>query len=231
MCTPHRPTRAWCDSSPQRRRLASGNPASLEATAMKLGLVRRGYSGTGGAESYVRRFADAAIAAGHECVLFGSREWETAEWPGPKVLVDGGTPRQFANALRKLQPKKSCDFLFSLERVWECDAYRAGDGVHAAYLRRRAAVEGWWKPFFRKLLRKHREILRLERALFKGGAKCVIANSTMVRREIEEIYRTPKQRLHVVFNGVPSVPHDPELRLMQRREFNLTQGSYALLFA
>jgi UDP-glucose:(heptosyl)LPS alpha-1,3-glucosyltransferase len=212
-------------------RLASREHGSLQAAAMKLGLVRRGYSGTGGAESYARRFAEAAIAAGHECVLFGSSEWEEAEWLGPKVIVGGRTPRQFATALRKTEPKKHCDFLFSLERVWECDAYRAGDGVHAAYLQRRAAHEHWWKPFFRRLQRKHREILKLEKVLFTRGAGRIIANSTMVRREIEQIYRVPAARLDVVLNGVPQVPHDPELRLLQRKEFGLAQHAYALLFA
>jgi UDP-glucose:(heptosyl)LPS alpha-1,3-glucosyltransferase len=198
---------------------------------MKLGLVRRGYSGTGGAESYARRFAEAVIAAGHESVLFGSAEWTEVSWPGRKLLVEGNTPRQFANALRKAKPKAHCDFLFSLERVWECDAYRAGDGVHAAYLQRRAAHEHWWKPFFRRLQSKHRQMVRLERALFTRGAKCIIANSTMVKREIQQFYRTPANRLHVVLNGVPQVPPDSELRLLQRKEFGLTQQSYALLFA
>jgi UDP-glucose:(heptosyl)LPS alpha-1,3-glucosyltransferase len=198
---------------------------------MKLGLVRRGYSGTGGAESYARRFAEAAVAAGHECVLFGSSEWKDAAWPGPKVLMEGKTPRHFANALRRCEPRKHCDFLFSLERVWECDAYRAGDGVHAAYLQRRAAHERWWRPFFRRVQRKHREILRIEKALFTRGAGHIIANSTMVRREIEQVYRAPAERLHVILNGVPQVAPDPELRLLQRKEFGLTQQSYALFFA
>lgn len=198
---------------------------------MKLGLVRRGYSGTGGAESYARRFAEAARDAGHECVLFGSREWERAEWPGDKVLLGGKTPRQFANALRRSRPHEHCDFLYSLERVWTCDAYRAGDGVHAAYLRKRAAIEHWWQPMIRRFQRKHREILKLERALFTGGADCIIANSGMVRREIQEVYHTPADKLHVVHNGVPAAVCDPELRMMQRKEFGLTEQSYALLFA
>ena len=198
---------------------------------MKIGLVRRGYSGSGGAESYARRFAEAAQDAGHECVLFGSREWEGADWNGPKVLLDGRTPRKFANALRRSKPHQHCDFLYSLERVWVCDAYRAGDGVHAAYLKKRAAYERWWKPFIRRFQRKHQEILALERALFTGGTDCIIANSHMVRREIQEEYHTPADRLHVVHNGVPMALCDPELRLLQRKEFGLTEQSYALLFA
>jgi UDP-glucose:(heptosyl)LPS alpha-1,3-glucosyltransferase len=198
---------------------------------MKLGLVRRGYSGTGGAESYVRRFAEAAQAAGHECVLFSSAEWAKAEWHGQRVTVDGDTPRLFADALRRLDPKKHCDFLYSLERVWECDAYRAGDGVHASWLERRARYEKSWQPFFRKFQRKHRELIALERALFNGGARLIIANSGMVRREITQFYRTPAERIEVVHNGVPAFPDDPELRLMQRKEFRLNQTDYCLLFA
>ncbi len=198
---------------------------------MKLGLVRRGYSGSGGAEAYARRFSEAAKEAGHEVVLFGSSEWEQSKWVGEKIIVGGNTPRHFANALRRAKPKEHCDFLFSLERVWACDAYRAGDGVHASYLERRAAREGWWRPFVRRFQRKHREIVKLERVLFTKGAKLIIANSTMVKREIEQFYRTPSERIKVVLNGVPQYPRDPELRLIQRREFQLTAGSYALLFA
>ena len=198
---------------------------------MKLGLVRRGYSGTGGAESYVRRFAAAAAAAGHECVLFASPEWKDAPWEGKKILVEGTSPRQFADALREQKPKEHCDFLFSFERVWECDAYRAGDGVHAAWLQQRSRYEPWWKPFVRSFQRKHHEILSLERALFTGGAKRIIANSKMVRREIAEHYGTPGHRIEVVYNGVPAVPDDPEWRLRQRKEFGLGERDFALLFA
>jgi UDP-glucose:(heptosyl)LPS alpha-1,3-glucosyltransferase len=198
---------------------------------MKLGLVRRGYSGTGGAESYVRRFAEAANEAGHECVLFSSAEWAKAEWNGQRITVAGDTPRAFADALRRLDPKKHCDFLYSLERVWECDAYRAGDGVHASWLERRARYEKSWQAFVRKFQGKHREILSLERALFTGGAGLIIANSAMVRREITQFYRTPAERIHVIHNGVPPFIDDPELRLMQRKEFRLNQNDYCLLFA
>ena len=45
-----------------------------------------------------------------------------------------------------------CDFIFSLERLWSCDAYRAGDGVHAAWLDRRREFEPAWKGWFRAML-------------------------------------------------------------------------------
>ena len=42
---------------------------------MKLGLVRRGFSRTGGAEAYLKRFAESAEASGNECTLFTTDEW------------------------------------------------------------------------------------------------------------------------------------------------------------
>ena len=117
---------------------------------MKIGLVRRGYSQTGGAEAYLRRFADAASAAGHSCVLFAGGEWPEAAWTGERVALSSASPRVFADALAASKPRERCDFLFSLERVWECDAYRAGDGVHAAWLARRALFEPAWRVFLRR---------------------------------------------------------------------------------
>src|SRR5580704_10626663 len=125
---------------------------------MKIGLVRRGYSRTGGAETYLRRFAEAAAEAGHAIVLF-SEQWPPGEWPFEHVQVPSNSPRTFAEAVTALRPRDACDFVFSLERILTCDAYRAGDGVHAAWLERRAHFEPRWKSWFRSFSGKHREIL------------------------------------------------------------------------
>jgi UDP-glucose:(heptosyl)LPS alpha-1,3-glucosyltransferase len=196
---------------------------------MKLGLVRRGFSGTGGAEAYLRRFAKAARAAGHECVLFASGDWPASSWDGDCVRISGSTPRAFAFALRLVRPRERCDFLFSFERVWECDAYRAGDGVHAAWLDRRAGP--WWRRLFRHFQRKHRDLLSMERVLFTVGAPTIIANSAMVKNEIMERYGTPADRIHVVHNGVPAWRGEPALREETRTRLGLAENDYALLFA
>src|SRR4029434_7340787 len=70
------------------------------------------------------------------------------------------TPFEFAHHVRESCKQAPCDFLLSLERIWECDAYRAGDGVHASWLERRARFEPRWRPFLRRFNRKHREILQ-----------------------------------------------------------------------
>ena len=92
----------------------------------------------------------------------------------------------------------------SLERVWSCDVYRAGDGVHRAWLVRRRKFELPLERFVRGLNRKHRDILQLEEALLANrGADRVIVNSQMVKTEIVDLYGYPADKIDIVRNGVP----------------------------
>jgi len=198
---------------------------------MRIGLVRRGYSASGGAEAYLTRFGDAARAAGHEPVLICGSEWPREAWPDEMVVVAGKTPQGFADRLAGRRESGGWDVLFSLERVWACDVYRAGDGVHAAWLERRAEFEPAWRGWFRKLQRKHREILELECALFTGGARRVIANSQMVKDEIVKHYGTPAEHVTVIHNGVPVHATEPGSREKTRAELGIAPGEYVALFA
>ena len=204
---------------------------------MKIGLVRRGYSPTGGAESYLRRLAAALETAGHTCALFAS-EWPRAEWPAHRDFfhVRGNGPRRFADALAALEPRNRCDLLFSLERVWACDCYRAGDGVHRAWLERRAQAEPAWRSRLRRWNPKHRQLLALERALFApGGARLVIANSQLVRAEIMAHYPAyPAGQIEVVSNGLPAGTFHaagPDERRSARDALGLSADEFVMLFA
>jgi len=201
---------------------------------MHIGLVRRGYSTTGGAEAYLKRFAQALISGGHTCTLFTSADWPRADWPGERIeRLPGRSPLAFANALQAAREALPCDSLFSLERVWACDAYRAGDGVHRAWLARRDAVEPFWKRWTRGLNPKHRQLLTLEASLFSPkGAGRIIANCKMVRDEIVRAYGYPAERISVVYNGLPAGPApDPALREQARARLGLGEGELAVLFA
>ncbi len=198
---------------------------------MRIGLVRRGYSASGGAEAYLFRFAKAAHAAGHEPVLICGPEWPREVWPHESVVVAGKTPEDFADLLAERRESGGWDVLFSLERVLGCDVYRAGDGVHAAWLERRAQFEPAWRGWFRKFQRKHREIMELECGLFTGGARRVIANSQMVKDEIIRHYGTPADHVHVIHNGVPTHRADPGARENIRAELGLAPTHYVAVFA
>ena len=153
----------------------------MNSNRLKIGFVRRGYSSSGGAEAYLKRLAKGVCDAGHEAHLFTTNDWPPNEWSfGPITTLAGKTPTQFADAFEQARPKSVCDVIMSLERVWQCDVYRAGDGVHRAWLQRRAHYDNALKKIKGIFNRKHRSILRLEESLLShGGAKRVIANSKL----------------------------------------------------
>ncbi len=212
---------------------------------MKIGLARRGYSSTGGAENYLRRFVAALTAAGHDAVLFGSPEWPADARPADVefVPVRGRSPRTFSDALGALRPRERglCDVLFSLERIAHCDCYRAGDGVHRVWLEQRARSERPLLPtfteFFRRNFGKHRQLLSLENALFApdgSGARAVITNSDMVKAEIVFRYQYPAARIRTIYNGLPQAffaPLAEDLRERTRQKLELAAQDYAVLFA
>ena len=177
----------------------------MSSSSRTLGFVRRGYSRSGGAEAYLKRLAQGVAERGHAVRLFTTAEWPETEWSlGEITRVHGTSPRAFADELTAVAAAAKCDVLMSLERVWKCDVYRAGDGVHAGWLQRRAKVSTPWRNFVRRLGAKHDELVDLEGSLFaRGGARRVIVNSTMVRDEIVKFYGYPAERIHLVRNGVP----------------------------
>ena len=202
---------------------------------MKIGFVRRGFSSSGGAENYLQRLAHGVREAGHEVELFTTKEWPAEEWtPGKLNPLHAGSPLAFANEVESAWRGTGCDLLMSLERVWRCNIYRAGDGVHRAWLARRDQLLGPLRRFVTRLNRKHSEILRLEEALFrKQGADRVIVNSQMVRNEIIKFYDYPSERIDLVYTGVPLdvFSRAAGRRSEQRRALGLSESDVALLFA
>ncbi len=199
---------------------------------LTIGLVRRGHSEVGGAEAYLKRLARGLSESGHVVRLFTDASWPSREWSwGPITRLRGETAQRFADELGKVEPKKQCDVLLSLERIWKCDLYRAGDGIHQAWLQRRAAIARFPRRLFDRFNAKHRETLALEKALFSGGARRVIANSEMVKREAQEYYGYPAERIDVVRNGVPLAEFrfDPGARGTRRRALRLREDEIAVL--
>ena len=197
--------------------------------------VRRGYSPTGGAEAYLKRLARGVIEAGHDVQLVATTDWPDGEWPfGSIAHLRSKSPVEFASELERMRAQFRFDVLFSFERVWSCDVYRAGDGVHRAWLERRRKFELPLKRFVRSLSSKHRDLLRLEQSLFSGGnTKRVIASSQMIKDEIINLFDYPADKIDIVPNGVPleKFRFDPELREKSRDELNLKPDQIALLFA
>lgn len=200
---------------------------------MKIGLVRRGFSHTGGAENYVKRLGRALVDGGHQATLYSTTDWPQAEWQYGKIVrVRASGPNQFAKAMQAArQPDET---LYSLERILECDCYRAGDGVHKLWLERRVAHEPGVRAFFRFMNRKHGELLELERNMFEHrGARHVIANSRMVQNEIMGAFGYPGENITVIYNGLPEThfKKKPQSRTEMRQHWRLRDKDVAILFA
>ena len=194
---------------------------------MKIGLIRRGFSPTGGAEAYLLRLAEGLVHAGHEPVLVTSGNWPSSAWAhGEMIRLPGETPTSFAQAF--LETKNRFDVSLSLERTPGCDVFRAGDGVHAAWLKRRKAYEPAWKCFFRRWNPKHGALTILERKVFES-TPFLIANSQMVAHEIEEWFRVPPDRIRVIPNGIGQAL--PMMNKAAAREaLGIDLGTFCALF-
>ncbi len=206
----------------------------MDPKHLKIGFIRRGFSRSGGAEAYLKRLAAGVCEAGHDATLVTSPDWPPNEWPfGELIALPGKTPVQFADAVETARLQETCDVIMSLERVRHCDVFRAGDGVHRAWMDRRARAGGLTEHLSMALNSKHQRLFRLEEALFQhGGARRVIANSLMVKREIESIYGYPAERIDIVPNGVPveKFRSTPAERSESRALFELAPDDIALLF-
>lgn len=202
---------------------------------LTIAFARRGYSASGGAEAYLKRLARGVADAGHKVILFATNDWPPSEWPfGEIARVRSESPSGFADELEKLRAEVRCDLLMSFERVRSCDVYRAGDGVHRAWLRRRERFATPLQKFLHVFNGKHRAILRLEKSLLAdGGAKHVIANSQMVKDEVVDSYGYPADKIDIVRNGVPvdQFQFDPEVRAKARASLKVKPHEVAVLFA
>jgi UDP-glucose:(heptosyl)LPS alpha-1,3-glucosyltransferase len=202
---------------------------------LRIAFVRRGYSPTGGAETYLKRLARGVTEAGHDLELIATNEWPEDQWPfGSVTRLRAESAIGFADELEQIRSQLTGDILFSLERVWRCDVYRAGDGVHRGWLARRRKFELPLKQFARALNRKHQNLFQLEESLFKNrNATRVIVASQMVKNEIVDFYGYPAESIDIVRNGVPldTFQFDPKLREETRENLRLKSDQIALLFA
>lgn len=193
----------------------------------EIGLVRRGYSASGGAEAYLLRLAAGLQQRGCRTTFYTTEDWPADRWKfGEIIHLPGGGPLEFARAFQRA--KKPGQIVLSLDRVPGCDVFRAGDGVHAAWLARRGKFEPGWKRALRSFNPKHFALLTLEREVFRS-VRTVIANSRMVAEEIRHWHDFPEERIHIVPNGIgAAIPTIGREEARQRLE--LPDDAFCVLF-
>lgn len=171
---------------------------------MRLGLVRYEYHQAGGAERTLGLLCRGLLERGHQVTVIASR-WQGEPPAGLELelISPRGHPASWARRAADRAGRLGLDSWLSLERVPGAPLFRAGDGCHAAWLRRRARHEGPLRRLSFRLNPKHRAILALERATLGSPALFrVLANSRLVGGELLEYYGLGPDRVEVLYNPV-----------------------------
>ena len=212
---------------------------------MKIAIIRQRYNPYGGAERFVERALGALAGEGAEVTLI-TRNWDGAPREGFRQitcdpaysrLFGGRTARDrsFAACAQAEMARGGFAITQSHERIPGCIIFRAGDGVHAAWLAHRARVLGPLPRLAQRASGYHRYVLATERAMFEHPAlRAVICNSPMVASEVSHYYGLPADMLPVIYNGVDTAVFTPsladEFRDATRAQAGIAQDAPLLLF-
>lgn len=179
---------------------------------MKLAIIRQKYSAFGGAERFIERLLP-GLAENRVDVSLIARKWSgDTSAPGaapmhwvrcdPFYLGSAWRDKSFAKAACRAVAQGHYDLVQSHERLSCCDIFRAGDGVHAAWLEARQNYLGE-SPGWLKLNPFHANSLAAERRMFVSlRLKKVICISDMVRQDVQRFYNVPDGKLVTIYNGI-----------------------------
>jgi UDP-glucose:(heptosyl)LPS alpha-1,3-glucosyltransferase len=208
---------------------ATSRPGSAPGARLRIALIRQRYNPFGGAERFIERALAALVHEGAEVTLI-TRNWQGAPQEGftQKICnpsysrIFGGRAardRAFAACAQRAMHEGHFAITQSHERIPGCMIFRAGDGVHAAWLAHRARGKSPWLGFLDRCSPFHRFILRQEKAMLTSPAlKAVICNSVLVREEMQHYYALPEDKLVVIENGVDLDSFHPRLAELWREK-------------
>lgn len=195
---------------------------------MRIALIRARYTPFGGAERFVERALAALRQSARAQLTLICREWAGAERvAGDRIVVCdppyGAFPsrrtardRSFAACVQARIAEGGYDIVQSHERIPGCMIYRAGDGVHAAWIEALARARGVAGRLALRLDPYHRYVLDAEREMFAHAKlRAVICNSQMVREQLVRHYAVPPEKLHLIPNAVDLERFHP--RVKERR--------------
>lgn len=203
---------------------------------MKIALIRRRWTPTGGAERYLLGLAKELRKQGCKPYLICQSWSETP--PGlfeevyslPIAGQRAQEPELFASAVNIFLNKNPFDTVLSLERGIKADIYRAGDGVHREWLARRVffrPIHGWLQNWFNP---KNSVIKKLEKQTFSlSMTRHVIANSTMVRKNILRYFDYPAEQISIIPNGINTTLFGSGNRAEGRTALGLSPNEFVCL--
>ncbi len=178
-----------------------------------------GAKSPGGLEKYSDRIAQEFERRGF--VVVYPQIGTICKWPGFLRL------EQFDRQVSSWLKKNPVDIVFGMERTRSQTHIRAGNGVHAAYLKSRRASDGLFKYLSCKINPLHLKILELEKEAFESKElKKIFVNSEMVKRDLLDNYSVDPSKIHVIHNGVEWKEYEKPFQAWEKKD----QGRLELLF-
>lgn len=206
---------------------------------LRIALIRRSYRPDGGAEQIMSRTLDTLRAHGSLDISLICERWQGIDGIRHIAVRRQGfgrvaRHRHFVDQVSTILREHQFDLVQSNERLPGCSLYRAGDGVHAQWLARRASVASSLQRRWLGISRFHRYMVKSEADMFSHPAlRRVICISQMVRDDILRHYPVDPGKLRVIINGIDlwrfSPASEPTQRQHLRSELGLT-ASPLLLF-
>jgi len=186
---------------------------------MRLAIIRRRYSPFGGAERFIERLIPALQLNGINPTVF-SEDWPENNEPARvlRINVSGlarvNRFRSFQKAATQLvQSFLKCSdettLVQSHERFVGADIYRAGDGVHRAWIARCQREQSRLKSLLFKIDPYHRDVIATEIVMAKDLALHYVVNSTLIGNELQEYLNVPASRISLIPNGVDTQYFSP----------------------
>jgi UDP-glucose:(heptosyl)LPS alpha-1,3-glucosyltransferase len=189
----------------------------------------------GGAETYVSQFAHELLAAGHEVHLiagaFGATPKGAFTW---RVMRRGLTrwsrDLNFARAAERAAHRAGLDVCVAVGRTFGADVLQPHGGTMRGSRRQNLALVR--SSFMRALKDGFDSVnprIRMQAYIEAGQYAAdpspeVLAISRMVRQDMQEFYRVPEERLHLVYNGVDLERFSPAACEAKRAEARAALG-------
>lgn len=152
------------------------------------------------AAAFLERGAEVSVlttgrSPSHPLIAFHSIQ--TTPWPAFLRM------EQFDRFVQRWLKKEKPEIVFGMDRNRVQTHFRAGNGVHAAYLKSRILTEGKLKYYTCLINPMHQKMLQLEKEAFEyPGLKKLFTNSHMVKGQILERFSTDPAKIQVIHNGV-----------------------------
>lgn len=206
---------------------------------MIIGLVCRHFLSTkGGMENYSLALSEALVRQGHAVHVFANTAEKKPDVRLHHVPIfpfsSPGKNLSFAFMAKKRIAECKLDVVQSMERIWSQDIFRASDGINPIQMQEKYP-NLLWRTF--KSAGPRRQVLSLlERKIFqKGGARWVMTNSVLVKKQIIQYYQFPEEKIVVIYNSVDTGRFNASAKITFRNTIRETFGigreNHLILFA